>query len=109
MTLASLGHTLNVMTLGGLALASEFWWMMRPWKSKTSIAIFISGSGLFRDSGWSQPDRNAGVRRDAVYLHRVRPVVFITGAARSLFVPMAMAVVFAMLTSYFLSRTLVPR
>ncbi|MEO8877327.1 MAG: efflux RND transporter permease subunit, partial [Polyangiaceae bacterium] len=36
------------------------------------------------------------------------PVVFITGAAKSLFVPLAMAVVFAMLTSYFLSRTLVP-
>ncbi|MGC3970917.1 MAG: efflux RND transporter permease subunit [Pirellulales bacterium] len=36
------------------------------------------------------------------------PVVFISGAARSLFTPMAMAVVFAMMTSYFLSRTLVP-
>ena len=36
------------------------------------------------------------------------PVAFITGAAKSLFVPLAMAVVFAMLTSYFLSRTLVP-
>ena len=33
------------------------------------------------------------------------PVVFITGAAKSLFTPLAMAVVFAMLTSYFLSRT----
>jgi multidrug efflux pump subunit AcrB len=36
------------------------------------------------------------------------PVVFIAGAASSLFAPLAMAVVFAMLTSYFLSRTLVP-
>jgi multidrug efflux pump subunit AcrB len=36
------------------------------------------------------------------------PVVFITGSAKSLFVPLAMSVVFAMLTSYFLSRTLVP-
>src|SRR5690606_31400453 len=36
------------------------------------------------------------------------PVAFISGAARSLFVPMAMAVVFAMMMSYFLSRTLVP-
>src|SRR6185437_16890263 len=35
-------------------------------------------------------------------------VVLITGAARSLFIPLAMAVVFAMLTSYLLSRTLVP-
>jgi multidrug efflux pump subunit AcrB len=36
------------------------------------------------------------------------PVAFITGSARSLFVPLAMSVVFAMMTSYFLSRTLVP-
>src|SRR6202042_2733131 len=36
------------------------------------------------------------------------PVVFLTGAAKSLFVPMAMAVVFAMLMSYLLSRTLIP-
>jgi multidrug efflux pump subunit AcrB len=36
------------------------------------------------------------------------PVAFLTGAAKSLFLPLAMAVVFAMLTSYFLSRTLVP-
>src|SRR5207237_10921635 len=36
------------------------------------------------------------------------PVVFITGPAKSLFTPLAMAVVFAMMTSYFLSRTLVP-
>ena len=36
------------------------------------------------------------------------PVVFISGSARFLFTPMAMAVVFAMMTSYLLSRTLVP-
>ncbi|MET0390900.1 MAG: efflux RND transporter permease subunit, partial [Polyangiales bacterium] len=35
------------------------------------------------------------------------PVAFIAGAARSLFVPLSLAVVFAMATSYFLSRTLV--
>ena len=36
------------------------------------------------------------------------PMFFLTGVARSLFVPLAEAVVFAMLASYFLSRTLVP-
>jgi multidrug efflux pump subunit AcrB len=36
------------------------------------------------------------------------PVAFISGAARSLFVPLALSVVLAMMTSYFLSRTLVP-
>ena len=36
------------------------------------------------------------------------PVLLLTGAARYLFVPLAMAVVFALMASYFLSRTLVP-
>ena len=36
------------------------------------------------------------------------PVLLLTGAAKYLFTPLAMAVVFAMLASYFLSRTLVP-
>src|SRR5438874_10950015 len=36
------------------------------------------------------------------------PVVFLTGPAAYLFTPLALAVVFAMLASYFLSRTLVP-
>src|SRR5439155_4727675 len=36
------------------------------------------------------------------------PVVFISGTAKYLFTPLGMAVVFAMLTSYLLSRTLVP-
>src|SRR2546427_4563094 len=36
------------------------------------------------------------------------PVTLIAGVAKSLFIPLALAVVFAMLTSYFLSRTLVP-
>ena len=36
------------------------------------------------------------------------PVVFITGVARYLFTPLALAVVLAMLASYFLSRTVVP-
>src|SRR5262245_1044314 len=36
------------------------------------------------------------------------PVVLLTGVARFLFTPLALAVVYAMLTSYLLSRTLVP-
>ena len=46
---------------------------------------------------------------DAIDLHRVRANVFaFTGVAKYLFVPLAEAVVFAMLASYLLSRTLVP-
>jgi multidrug efflux pump subunit AcrB len=36
------------------------------------------------------------------------PVVFLTGAVQSLFTPLAMAVVVAMMASYLLSRTLIP-
>ena len=36
------------------------------------------------------------------------PVLLLTGAAKYLFTPLAMAVVFAMLASYFFSRTLIP-
>ncbi len=36
------------------------------------------------------------------------PVTFLSGAAQSLFTPLGMAVAFAMMASYFLSRTLVP-
>ncbi len=36
------------------------------------------------------------------------PVLLLTGAAKYLFTPLAMAVVFAMLASYLLSRTLIP-
>jgi multidrug efflux pump subunit AcrB len=36
------------------------------------------------------------------------PVLLLTGAAKYLFTPLAMAVVFAMMASYFLSRTLIP-
>ena len=36
------------------------------------------------------------------------PVLLLTGTARYLFTPLAMAVVFAMLASYLLSRTLIP-
>ena len=46
-------------------------------------------------------------RRSAICIVFV-PVVFLTGAAQVLFTPLALAVVFAMLASYFLSRTIIP-
>jgi multidrug efflux pump subunit AcrB len=53
-------------------------------------------------------DRHAGLRFAAVYLHRVHPMFFLDGVSRFLFVPMAEAVIFAMICSFILSRTLVP-
>ena len=107
--LAFLGQTLNVMTLGGMALAVgilvddatvELENVHRNMAMKKPILRAIL-------DGASEIAVPAFVSTLCICIVFV-PVVFITGAAKSLFVPLAMAVVFAMLTSYFLSRTLVP-
>jgi multidrug efflux pump subunit AcrB len=107
--LAWLGETLNVMTLGGMALAVgilvddatvEIENVHRNMAQKKPILRAIL-------DGASEIATPAFVSTICICIVFV-PVVFITGAAKSLFVPLAMAVVFAMLTSYFLSRTLVP-
>ena len=107
--LSWLGQTLNVMTLGGMALAVgilvddatvEIENVHRNMAQKKPIVRAIL-------DGASEIATPALVSTLCICIVFV-PVAFITGAAKSLFVPMAMAVVFAMLTSYFLSRTLVP-
>ena len=105
----ALGETLNVMTLGGMALA---------------VGILVDDATVEIEN----IHRNLHMRKRLVQaiLDGAQeiavpafvatlcicivfvPVVFITGAAKYLFTPLAMAVVFAMLTSYLLSRTLVP-
>ncbi|WP_433934526.1 efflux RND transporter permease subunit [Sorangium cellulosum] len=107
--LNALGYTLNVMTLGGMALAVGIL------VDDATVAI----ENIHRNLGQRKPFIRAiidGAQEIAVPALVATlcicivfvPVAFITGAARSLFVPMALAVVFAMLMSYFLSRTLVP-
>ncbi|WP_437782734.1 efflux RND transporter permease subunit [Sorangium sp. So ce1097] len=107
--LDALGYTLNVMTLGGMALAVGIL------VDDATVAI----ENIHRNLGQRKPFIRAivdGAQEIAVPALVATlcicivfvPVAFITGAARSLFVPMALAVVFAMLMSYFLSRTLVP-
>jgi multidrug efflux pump subunit AcrB len=107
--LASMGQTLNVMTLGGMALAVgilvddatvEIENVHRNMAQKKPIVRAIL-------DGASEIATPAFVSTICICIVFV-PVAFITGAAKSLFVPLALAVVFAMLTSYFLSRTLVP-
>ncbi len=107
--MASLGETLNLMTLGGLALAVgilvddatvEIENVHRNIAMKKPIVKAIL-------DGAQQIATPAFVATLCICIVFV-PVVFIAGAAKSLFTPLAMAVVFAMLTSYFLSRTLVP-
>ncbi|MFL6463443.1 MAG: efflux RND transporter permease subunit [Bryobacteraceae bacterium] len=108
--LAALGETINVMTLGGLALAvgilvddatveieNTHRNLAEPNKSLVH-AILDSASQV------AAPALVSTLSICIVFL----PVVLLTGAAKYLFTPLAMAVVFAMLASYFLSRTLVP-
>jgi multidrug efflux pump subunit AcrB len=107
--LSALGETINIMTLGGLALA---------------VGILVDDATVEIEN----IDRNLhnipelvpaileGARQIAVpalvstlcICIVFLPMFFLTGVARYLFVPLAEAVVFAMLASYLLSRTLVP-
>ena len=109
MILAALGHTLNVMTLGGMSLAVgilvddatvEIENIHRNMHGDKTLAQAIL-------TGAAQIATPAFVATLCICIVFV-PVAFITGAAKSLFVPLALAVVFAMMTSYVLSRTLVP-
>ena len=105
----SLGETLNVMTLGGMALAVgilvddatvEIENVHRNLHMKKRLVqAILDGAAEI-----ATPAFVATLCICIVFL----PVVFISGAAKYLFTPLAMAVVFAMLTSYLLSRTLVP-
>jgi multidrug efflux pump subunit AcrB len=107
--LASLGQTLNVMTLGGMALAVGILVDDATVEIENIHRNLHLGKPLIPAilEGAQQIATPAFVATLCICIVFV-PVVFITGAARSLFTPMAMAVVFAMLTSYLLSRTLVP-
>ncbi len=105
----ALGQTLNVMTLGGMALAVgilvddatvEIENIHRNLHQRKRLVQAIL-------DGASQIAVPAFVSTLCICIVFV-PVVFITGAAKYLFTPLAMAVVFAMMTSYLLSRTLVP-
>src|SRR5277367_1141541 len=106
--LSALGETMNTMTLGGLALA---------------IGILVDDATVTIENIHRHMDDQP--LREAVLIGASEiatptlvstlticivfvSVVFLTGPAKFLFTPMALAVVFAMLASYLLSRTLVP-
>jgi len=107
--LSIMGYTINVMTLGGLAL---------------SVGILVDDAtveieNIHRNLGMKKPIVRAildGAQQIAVpaFVSTLSicivfvPVFLLTGPARYLFTPLAFAVVFAMLTSYLLTRTLVP-
>jgi len=104
-----LGHSLNVMTLGGLALA---------------VGILVDDAtveieNIHRNLGLGKPLRQAildGAMQIAgpTFVSTLTisivfvSVLFLDGPAQYLFTPLALAVAFAMLASYLLSRTIVP-
>jgi len=107
--LAATGETLNIMTLGGLALAvgilvddatvtvENINWHLEQGKQVTAAIM----------DGATQIVTPAFVSTLSICIVFV-PMFFLEGVPRFLFVPMAKAVMFAMVTSFILSRTLVP-
>ncbi len=107
--LSALGQTINLMTLGGLALA---------------VGVLVDDAtveieNVHRQMAMGKPLQEAildGAQEIALpaFVSTLCicivfvPMFFLTGVAKYLFVPLAQAVVFAMLASYALSRTLVP-
>ncbi|HZS37237.1 MAG TPA: efflux RND transporter permease subunit, partial [Polyangia bacterium] len=103
------GHSINIMTLGGLALAIgmlvddatvevENIHRNRHLGKPLTVAILDGASQI------ATPAIVATLAICIVFF----PVVLLFGPAKFLFVPLALAVVLAMLASYLLSRTLVP-
>jgi len=107
--LSLLGQTINVMTLGGLALAVGILVDDATVEIENTHRNLAMKKPLVRAvlDGASQIAVPTFVSTLSICIVFV-PVLLLTGTARYLFTPLAMAVVFAMAASYFLSRTLVP-
>jgi len=107
--LSLLGQTINVMTLGGLALAVGILVDDATVEIENTHRNIAMRKPLVRAvlDGASQIAVPTFIATIAICIAFV-PVLLLTGTARYLFTPLAMAVVFAMLASYLLSRTLVP-
>lgn len=107
--LYALGYTMNVMTLGGLALSVGILVDHATITIENTHRLIEDGKNLLAATiegtiGVGKPSLVATVAICAAFVS----VFFLSGPARYLFVPQALAVVFAMLASYGLSRTLVP-
>ena len=107
--LSALGETINIMTLGGLALAVGI--------LVDDATVTIENIERFLEEGH---ELNQAILEGAAQISVPAlvstlcicivflPMFFLSGVARYLFVPLAEAVVFAMIASYIFSRTLVP-
>ena len=109
LVLSALGETINIMTLGGLALAVGILVDDATVEIENINRNIAQGKEIVQAilDGASQIAVPALVSTLAICIVFV-PMFFLAGVARYLFVPLAEAVSFAMLASYLLSRTLVP-
>jgi multidrug efflux pump subunit AcrB len=107
--LSALGETINLMTLGGMALAVGILVDDATVEIENVHRQMASGKPLYTAilDGAEEIALPALVSTLCICIVFV-PMFFLTGVARYLFVPLAEAVVFAMLASYVLSRTLIP-
>ena len=107
--LSALGQTINIMTLGGLALAVGILVDDATVEIENIERNLAQGKEMKQAilDGAQQIAVPAFVSTLCICIVFV-PMFFLTGVAKFLFVPLAEAVVFAMLASYFLSRTLIP-
>src|SRR6185312_8968482 len=109
LALYALGETLNIMTLGGLALSVGILVDQAIVTIENIERHLHNGEELNRSIlvGAGEIGVPAFVSTLCICIVFV-PMFFLTGVARFLFVPMAEAVCFAMIAAYILSRTLVP-
>jgi CzcA family heavy metal efflux pump len=107
--MSALGETINIMTLGGLALAVGILVDDATVEVENINRNLDQGKEITQAilDGASQIAVPALVSTFAICIVFV-PMFFLTGVPKYLFSPLAEAVVFAMLASYLLSRTLVP-
>jgi multidrug efflux pump subunit AcrB len=104
-----LGETLNTMTLGGLALAvgilvDDSTVTIENTHRLRSEGMSLAAATLHGSAGIAVPTMVSTLAISCVFTS----VVFLEGPAKFLFTPLGFAVVFAMLASYALSRTLTP-
>src|SRR2546425_687063 len=103
------GQTINIMTLGGLALAVGVL-VDEATVSIESIHTHLD-SGLSRGRAVVEASKKTAIPRLLAMLCVLSvfmPSLFMAGVARQLFIPLALAVGFSMLSSYLLSSTMVP-
>ncbi len=103
------GQSINLMTLGGLALAVG----ILVDEATVAVENIHTHMARGRSAAWSAYDaiRETALPRLLAMLCVIAvfiPAFFMQGAARALFVPLSLAVAFSMVASYFLSSTLVP-